>query len=184
MNIGYARVLSPTEDLSMQVKQLRGVGCEIVFAERISASRSDRPELTELISQLEDGDEVVVLRLDRFTASVIQTHDLLSQIRSKGATFFAVAEGLRYDFSREGNLMFDQLTALAQFERENIANSVKDGINYSREKGTTMGRPPLEESRREAIRALVREGRSHRSVAKEMGCSRTTIRRIIAERTG
>jgi DNA invertase Pin-like site-specific DNA recombinase len=72
---GYARVSTNGQDLSSQYAELMAAGCAKVFKEKISSAKTDRPELAKVIRRLEQGDVLVVTRLDRLARS---TRDLLN----------------------------------------------------------------------------------------------------------
>ena len=70
MQFGYARVSTQDQDTKIQVSSLKSVGCELVFEEKASGGRWDRPELHRLLGQLRNGDTVVVWKLDRLSRSL------------------------------------------------------------------------------------------------------------------
>ena len=70
MLIGYARVSTGEQDTAAQVATLKAAGCELIFREKASGGRWDRPELHRLLSQLRKGDVLVVWKLDRLSRSL------------------------------------------------------------------------------------------------------------------
>jgi DNA invertase Pin-like site-specific DNA recombinase len=82
MVYGYARVSSEGQSLTAQVAELKAAGCQRVFQEKISGARADRKQLARLLAELDDGDTVVVTRLDRLARS---TRDLLNTLAAIGA---------------------------------------------------------------------------------------------------
>ena len=80
MNIGYARVSTDDQDLSLQLETLKAAKCRRIFQEKKSGARADRPELRRMIEQLREGDVVIVVRLDRLARS---TRDLLELAESR-----------------------------------------------------------------------------------------------------
>ena len=75
--IGYARVSTRDQDLTLQHEALRAAGCTKVFAEKMSGARSDRPQLARLLRAVAPSDVVVVTRLDRLARSTL---DLLNTV--------------------------------------------------------------------------------------------------------
>ena len=71
---GYARVSTGGQSLASQDAQLRTAGCTKIYAEKVSGAWSDRPELAKLLKRLDQGDVLIVTRLDRLARS---TRDLL-----------------------------------------------------------------------------------------------------------
>ncbi|WP_222863791.1 recombinase family protein, partial [Corynebacterium urealyticum] len=72
--LGYARVSTDDQDLTNQRAELHAAGCTRIFAEKITGTRRDRPELARVLDHLRPGDVVTVTRLDRLARS---TRDLL-----------------------------------------------------------------------------------------------------------
>jgi hypothetical protein len=72
--VGYARVSTDDQDLTLQRTALKQAGCKRIYEEKVSGATRDRPALTRMLDQLREGDVVVVARLDRLARS---TRDLL-----------------------------------------------------------------------------------------------------------
>ena len=60
MKIGYARVSTKEQNLSLQLDTLEKEGCEQIFHEKITGSKTKRPELDNMLSNLRKGDVVVI----------------------------------------------------------------------------------------------------------------------------
>lgn len=76
MKYGYARVSTVYQDLEAQIQALEKEGCDIIYKEKFTGTKKDRPEFQKLLSVLEEGDTLVVTKLDRFarsTTDAIQT---------------------------------------------------------------------------------------------------------------
>ena len=71
MKIGYARVSTESQDLELQLKELREAGCDKIFSEKIS-SRKERPEKERALSILGEGDTLIVWKLDRLARSTME----------------------------------------------------------------------------------------------------------------
>ena len=84
---GYARVSTDGQSLDAQLDELKAAGCQRVFKEKMSGARSDRRELTKLITKLRNGDTLIVSRLDRPARSSRDLLNILHEIGVKGASF-------------------------------------------------------------------------------------------------
>jgi DNA invertase Pin-like site-specific DNA recombinase len=84
---GYARVLTEGQSLTAQVPELKVADCQGVFREKIGGAWADRNQLARLLAELDDGDTVIVTRLDRLARS---TRDLLNTLAAIGAAAQAV----------------------------------------------------------------------------------------------
>ena len=85
MLIGYARVSTEDQDLTLQQAALKGVGCQRIYEEKISGAKRDRPELNRLLDQLRVGDVVVVSRLDRLVRSTRDLLEIAEQLKAAEA---------------------------------------------------------------------------------------------------
>jgi DNA invertase Pin-like site-specific DNA recombinase len=85
MLIGYARVSTEDQDLTVQRAALKEAGCRRVYEEKVSGARRDRPQLARLLDQLREGDVVVVHRLDRLARSTRDLLEIAELLRDAGA---------------------------------------------------------------------------------------------------
>lgn len=80
MKIGYARVSTKDQNLSMQVEALKKEGCTIIPEETASGGKTERPILDEIMRNLREGDTLVIWKLDRFRAKFEAPHQFNSNI--------------------------------------------------------------------------------------------------------
>src|SRR5262245_33835036 len=117
---GYARVSTDGQSLASQDAQLRAAGCAKVYAEKVSGSTTDRPELAKVLRRLEAGDVLVVTRLDRLARSTRDLLNILDAIGKAGAGFKSLGDAWADTTTPHGRLMLTVLGGLAEFERELI----------------------------------------------------------------
>jgi len=85
--VGPARCSSTSQDLTIQQERLRSVGCTIIRSEKLSGvSRDGRDELSSIMEFIREGDELVVVRLDRLGRSTRDVLNLVHELQGKGAT--------------------------------------------------------------------------------------------------
>ena len=87
MNIGYARVSTGEQDTAAQSAALKAAGCDLIFREKASGGRWDRPELHKLLNQLRKGDVLIVWKLDRLSRSLKDLLLILERVEAVGAGF-------------------------------------------------------------------------------------------------
>lgn len=70
IKIGYARVSTKDQNLSMQIDALKKEGCKLVFKEKVSGAKAERKELNKMLDQVREGDIIVIWKLDRLGRSL------------------------------------------------------------------------------------------------------------------
>lgn len=178
--IGYARVSTSDQDLRLQLAALEGVGCLRVFRDVESGAKAARPGLDEALAFLRPGDTLVVWRLDRLGRSLPDLLALAGRLEEAGVELASVTEAI--DTSTPGGrLVFSLFGALAQFERELVAERTRAGLVAARAAGSSLGRPRALSAAGVAVaRRLRAEGQSWNQVAGALGVSRSTVYRAVA----
>ncbi|WP_288528795.1 recombinase family protein [uncultured Secundilactobacillus sp.] len=147
MKVGYARVSTQTQNLARQLEALKKAQVEKIFQEKMSGKNQDRPELIKLLNFIREGDEVVVLDLDRLGRNMNDIKNILESIKNKGATTSILNlpsfEGINDPNLRSllNSLIIDLYSYIAQNERESILQRQREGIAVAKNKGLYKGRP-------------------------------------------
>jgi DNA invertase Pin-like site-specific DNA recombinase len=138
--LGYARVSTKDQDLTLQKRDLRLARCEKIYAEKISGARSDRPQLHRLLDALAPGDVVIVTRLDRLARSTLDLLHTIDRITKTDAQFRSLADTWCDTTNPHGRLIMTVLAGLAEFERSLIMARTQAGIQRARDNGVAFGR--------------------------------------------
>jgi DNA invertase Pin-like site-specific DNA recombinase len=141
MILGYARISTDDQKLDAQLDVLNGAGAVRIFADRISGSKRQRPELDRMLEQLREGDVVMVTKYDRLARSLRDLLDIVQAIQGRGAGFRSLAEDIDTT-TPAGRLVFHVFASIAQFERERISERTREGLDAARKRGRVGGRPP------------------------------------------
>src|SRR5258707_8644899 len=143
--VGYARVSTQDQDLALQIDALLkyGVAEDLIFTDKASGAKHQRPGLDACLAQLRDGDVLLVWRLDRLGRSVRHFVTLIDQLREKSIGFRSVCDGAIDTTTPSGELIFHVFSALAQFERRLIQERTNAGLAAARARGRKGGRPPI-----------------------------------------
>lgn len=178
MIIGYARVSTDDQTLDAQTDALTAAGAGRIFADKISGSKRDRPELGKMLDQLRPGDVVVVAKYDRLARSLRDLLDLVEAIKDRGAGFRSLAEDIDTT-TPAGRLVFHVFASIAQFERERIAERTRDGLQAAKARGRIGGRPPALTTAQKAEVRRMRddEQRAISEIARLFKVSERTVRR-------
>ncbi len=144
--IGYARVSTSDQDLSLQRDALRDAGCndELIFLDRASGAQAARPGLQTCVETLAAGDTLVVWRLDRLGRSMTHLITLIEQLLQRQVKFRSLCDGAIDTTTASGELVFNIFSALAQFERRLIQERTQAGLAAARARGRRGGRKPLQ----------------------------------------
>ncbi len=181
MMIGYARVSTDDQDLSIQRAALTAAGCRRIFAEKVSGAKRDRPELSRLLDQVRDDDVVVVTRLDRLARSTRNLLDIAEALNDAGAGLRSLAEPWADTTSPAGRMVLTVFAGIAEFERALIHQRTSSGRTAAKARGVRFGRPPKLTPEQIALGTrLVGEGTSVREAAKMLKCHHATLYRALA----
>lgn len=180
MILGYARVSTKDQNIDGQQDALTSVGAERIFADTITGTARSRPELDRLLSELRNGDVVVVTKYDRLARSLKDLLEIVEQIQAKGAGFRSLGEDIDTT-TPAGRLIFHVFASIAQFERERIVERTKEGLAAARKRGRVGGRPPAlsPAQKTEAKRMRDEEHRPIPEIADLFKVSDKTIRRVV-----
>ena len=137
---GYARVSTESQNLDRQLDALEKYGVEMIYNEKMTGTKKDRPELSKLLDRMTDGDTVVVESLSRLGRSTKDLIELMELFQSKGVHLVSLKESIDTSTST-GKLLFTLMSAIAQFERDVIADRTREGLNAARARGRMGGRP-------------------------------------------
>ena len=178
MIIGYARVSTDDQNLDAQTDALKAAGAGRLFADRISGSKRERPELDRMLDQLRDGDVVTVTKYDRLARSLKDLLEIVEAIRERGAGFRSLAEDIDTT-TPAGRLVFHVFASIAQFERERISERTREGLRSARKRGRIGGRPPALRSVQKAEVRRMRDDdqRNVSEIARLFKVSERTVRR-------
>lgn len=148
MLIGYARVSTIDQNTNLQTDALKAAGCKKIFIDKMSGTKSERPELTKLKEQLREGDTLVVWRLDRLGRSLKDLIDWINYLDSQKVSLKSLQESIDTGTST-GKLVFHIFGALAEFERNLIVERTKAGLAAAR--GIKGGRKPKLDATKQKI---------------------------------
>lgn len=186
MIIGYARVSTQDQNLDRQLDALQKAGCERIFNEKMTGTRSSRPELQMMLMTIREGDTLVVESFSRLSRSTKDLLYMVERLTKAGVQLISLKEDLNTN-TATGKLMLTMLSALSQFERDLIAERTVDGLRAARARGRCGGRPKkgTDKERKQALAMYHANVMSCRDIADKFGVSLSTLNRWIrAEKQG
>src|SRR3954447_25650845 len=178
MLIGYARVSTIDQTLTLQQDALTAAGCEQLYTDTVSGSVTERPGLTQALSHLRIGDTLVVWRLDRLGRSLAHLIDTIRDLQERGIGFRSLQEQIDTTTSG-GKLIFHVFGALAEFERDLIRERTHAGLAAARRRGRLFGRPKVLTAQQvEQLQTLAQDDRNTvGEICQTLGISRSTFYR-------
>lgn len=175
MKYGYARVSTRHQDLDGQLRLLKEEHCDKIYSEKITGTKSDRPEFKKLLETIQSGDTLVVTKLDRFARS---TQDALNTIKflfEKGVRINVLNLGIIENTST-GRLIFTIFSAFADFERDLIVERTQEGKALAKQKpGYKEGRPKKFTKQQLRLAMELLERYSYKEVERMTGISKSTL---------
>ena len=177
---GYARVSTSQQSLDIQIKLLKeeGIKTSRIFTDKSTGSKLDRKGLDLLRVKVEDGDVVIVTKLDRLGRDTADMIKLIKEFDSMGVAVKFLSDGISTEGSM-GKMIVTILSAVAQAERERILERTNEGRIEARSKGVVFGRKRSVD--REKIKELKKEGIGVTQISKELKIGRSTVYKILSE---
>ncbi|QIQ22522.1 recombinase family protein [Zophobihabitans entericus] len=177
MLIGYARVSTNDQDLTLQIDALQKNGCDKIFTDKISGSKTQRPGLTEVLNFIREGDSLVVWKLDRLGRTMKGLIDLIEELNEKKIEFISLTDGIDTK-GATGKFFFHVMAAFAEMERELNRERTLAGLEVARKAGKTGGRPKAMTTKKlKAAKKLLLDGMPPKDVAQSLGISLSTLYR-------
>ena len=185
MLIGYARVSTDDQDPALQIKALEDAGCEQVFVDHKSGKNLQRPEWKRCKRYLQEGDTLMVWKLDRLARSVLDLCNISQDFDAKGIQLVVLTQQIDTR-TPAGRMLFTVLGAIAEFERELIAERTREGIKQRKAAGMLMGRVPVLDPQAWQIAIdFIKECEkppSHQSVADHIFMTHRTAKGKLSEK--
>ena len=142
MRYGYERVSTnkETQKFDRQEDPLTKAGCEEIRSERVSGTATSKPVLEELLDELREGDQLVVVSIDRLGRSTQQVLNVIERLRKKKVDFVSLKENVDTSTS-QGKFFLTIVAAFSELEVEMCRSRVRDGLEAAKRRGKRLGRP-------------------------------------------
>lgn len=175
--IGYARVSTGDQDLSIQVAALKAAGCEVIRSEKRSGTTTKgRQELETVLDFLRAGDVLIVTRIDRLARSIGDLQDIVRAIQAKGASLKATEQPIDTT-TAAGKAFLDMLGVFAEFETNLRKERQLEGIAKAKAEGVYKGRKPSID--RAMVLELKDKGLGPSAIAKRLNIGRASVYRAL-----
>ena len=180
MFIGYARVSTREQHLESQLDALQKAGCERTYSDKISSRKADRPQLAAALALLQEGDTLVVWRLNRVARSLRELIEIVNDLQARNIGFRSLTENIDTTTSG-GRLFFHIFGALAEFDRDIISENTHAGLEAARARGRVGGRSrALNDEQVRIAHALAAQDIPREQIGQLLKVSRATLYRYLS----
>ena len=177
MQVGYARVSTQDQDLTIQRERL--ACCERLFEEKASGTTAARPALQACLDFVREGDTLTITRLDRLARSTLHLCEIAERLARKGVHLQVLDQQVD-PHTPTGRLLFGMLSVIAQFETELRAERQREGIDKAKRAGVHFGRTKaLTPAQVDELRALRAEGVTLTVLMQRYGIGKTAVYRYV-----
>jgi len=181
LKFGYARVSTQEQELARQIDALKNYGVDEIFTEKMTGTKSDRPELNKLKNKLRNGDTVVIESLSRLGRSTKDLLNLIEEWEKQNIKLISLKENIDTT-TPTGKLLITVLSAISQFERDITVQRTNEGLQAARARGRKGGRPRADRKAVEkAVKLYNAKTHSIREITEITGISQMTLYRALKE---
>jgi len=184
----YARVSTIEQETENQIAEIKAAGFAVeqhrTIAETVSGSVAiaKRAGFSRLLDKMEQGDVLIVTKLDRLGRDAIDVASTVAKLEALGIRVHCLALGGVDLTSSAGKLTMGVINAVAQFERDLLIERTQAGLVRARAEGKRMGRPPaLSTAQQLDVNIRLQAGNAVAAIARDIGVSRQTIMRARGE---
>jgi DNA invertase Pin-like site-specific DNA recombinase len=175
--IGYARVSTTDQDLTVQIDALKAAGCDVIRKEKASATTTKgRTELATILDFIREGDTLVVTRIDRLARSIGDLQDIVRTLKARGAMLRATEQPIN-TATAAGKCFMDMLGVFAEFETNLRRERQLEGIAKAKAAGVYKGRKPKISNTE--IKKLRADGLGATEIAKRLKIGRASVYRAL-----
>lgn len=180
MIYGYARVSTKGQakdgnSLEAQEKVLRENGAVEIYTDAFTGTKAHRPELDKLLEVINEGDKLIVTKLDRIARSATQGIELVNTLLDRGVTVHILNMGIM-DNTPTGKLIRTIMLAFAEFERDMIVERTQEGKAIAKQNPDFTEGRPKKFNQKQVNHALdLLESHSYKEVEQLTGISKSTL---------
>ena len=181
MNIAYVRVSTVEQNEERQVEALEKHNIEKWFTEKVSGKDMNRPQLKAMLDYAREGDTVYIHDFSRLARSTEDLLKIVRELESKGVSLVSNKEAIDTR-TPQGKLMLTMIAAINEFERTNLLERQREGIEIAKREGKYKGRKEISVDEAEFIKAFTKYQRrdlTKGQLAIELKVSRPTLDKLI-----
>ena len=183
--IAYVRVSTVEQNETRQVEALEKHGIDKWFTEKVSAKDANRPQLQAMIDYVREGDIVYIHDFSRLARSTKDLLEIVETLEKKGVALVSNKESLDTG-TPTGKLMLTVIAAIYEFERANMLERQREGIEIAKREKKFKGRKPINIDINSDKFMKLHEKYTQRKITKvemaqELNISRPTLDKLLKE---
>ena len=177
----YARVSTKDQNVEQQLKELAKYNPDYEVSETFTGTTTDRPKFQKLLSDLKQGDTLIVREVSRLGRKTAEVLMLVDSLKDKGVKLVVDnLEGLDLT-SQAGKLVFTMLAGLAEMEREQMLERQAIGVARAKLEGKYTGRKAIDQVVVAQAKELISKGMTKKAVAKQLNIGESTLYKYLAQ---
>lgn len=184
MKVAYVRVSTAEQNEARQTEALKKHGIEKWYIEKISGKDANRPKLQEMLDFVREGDIIYIHDFSRLARSTKDLLDIVERLKSKGVSLVSNKESIDSS-TPTGKLMLTMIGAIAEFERQNLLERQREGIEIAKREGKFKGGQvkKIDNGTFDKVYKEYKErGITKKGMAEKLQISRPTLDKMLKER--
>ena len=181
MNIGYVRVSTVEQNEQRQTQALKVHNINKLYIDKSTGKNMERPQLKKMLEYVREGDTVYVMDWSRLSRSVVDLLKIIELLSDKRVKLISIKEN--FDTSTPtGRLMLNLIASINEFERQNLLERQKEGIEIAKQQGKYKGRQPNKYDEKlllETMEALKTRSITVTEAAKRLKVTRATVYNLL-----
>jgi len=178
--IGYLRGDLNDKNIQPQLDLLKAAGASKIYLEKTSDKKEHTPQLEKLMSEVQEGDTLVVTSLDRIAHNTKHLFEVIESLYAAGVAFKAINNNIDTS-SSNGEIIRTLLRALIDFERQVVKERQSVGIAKAKKEGRYKGRKPTARAKADEVLALNKRGLTKQKIADELDIGVASVYRILKD---
>ena len=181
---GYWRCSTDHQDQERQIRSLKDAGCEVIVGDKITGTSNygDRPELSKLLNELQEGSLLILSELSRLGRTQLQMQIELDKLLKKGVNVRTLDRRLdTTTMSKEiVGLIVSIMGYCAEQELSQIKSRTNEGRQVAMSRGVKFGRKRgYNQYQVEEVLQRKSQGQGLGTIGKSLGMSRSMVQRIV-----
>ena len=184
MKVAYVRVSTVEQNETRQVEALQKHDIEKWYIEKVSGKDTNRPKLQEMLEFVREGDTVYIHDFSRLARSTKDLLDIVEQLKEKGVSLVSNKENIDSS-TPTGKLMLTMIGAIAEFERQNLLERQREGIEISKRAGKFKGgqvKKIDDAAFNKAYQAYKSREINKKEMAEQLHISRPTLDKLLKDK--